>query len=171
MENVEYTKKAIFIGDEGVGKSNLVIRVADNVFTSSYITTIGIDFRIVYSNDKKIKLQLWDTAGQERFSAIVQSYFKGSNIIVYVFSVDNRESFTNIEKYIKKTDEHCDSKIEKLLIGNKTDISDRQVTIDEAEAWALEHDMAYLDFSAKNDVREILLSKLTEVAEKHQLNN
>ena len=171
MENFEYMKKVLFIGDAGVGKTNLVLRVADDEFTPSYITTIGIDFKIVYSNDKKIKLQLWDTAGQERFSTIVRSYFKGSNIIVYVFSVDDRESFTNIDKYVKKTEENCDSKIEKLLIGNKTDISGRQVTIDEAEAWALEHDMAYLDISAKNDLREILLSKLTEVAEKHQLNN
>ena len=58
MENYEFMKKAIFIGDEGVGKSNLVYRVANNLFASSYITTIGIDFRIVYSNDNKIKLQL-----------------------------------------------------------------------------------------------------------------
>ena len=52
-----------------VGKSSILLRYADDSFSSSFITTIGIDFKIKsiqLDDDKKVKLQIWDTAGQER---------------------------------------------------------------------------------------------------------
>ncbi len=60
--------KLVLIGDSGVGKSCLLLRFADDKFTNSYITTIGVDFRFktIPVNNKTIKLQIWDTAGQER---------------------------------------------------------------------------------------------------------
>lgn len=62
--------KLVLIGDSGVGKSCLLLRFADDQFTDSYITTIGVDFRFktIPVNGKTIKLQIWDTAGQERYA-------------------------------------------------------------------------------------------------------
>lgn len=59
----------------GVGKSSLLLRFADNTFSGSYITTIGVDFKIktVTLNGQKVKLQIWDTAGQERFRTITST--------------------------------------------------------------------------------------------------
>lgn len=59
----------------GVGKSSLLLRFADNTFTGSYITTIGVDFKIrtVEIDGERIKLQIWDTAGQERFRTITST--------------------------------------------------------------------------------------------------
>lgn len=59
----------------GVGKSSLLLRFADNTFSGSYITTIGVDFKIrtVEINGEKVKLQIWDTAGQERFRTITST--------------------------------------------------------------------------------------------------
>jgi small GTP-binding protein len=56
----------------GVGKSCLLLRFAEDSYTPSFITTIGIDFKIrtIELDGKKIKLQIWDTAGQERFRTI-----------------------------------------------------------------------------------------------------
>lgn len=56
----------------GVGKSCLLLRFSDDSFTPSFITTIGIDFKIrtIELEGKRIKLQIWDTAGQERFRTI-----------------------------------------------------------------------------------------------------
>ena len=56
----------------GVGKSCLLLRFSDDSFTPSFITTIGIDFKIrtIELDGKRIKLQIWDTAGQERFRTI-----------------------------------------------------------------------------------------------------
>ena len=64
----DHLVKLLLIGDSGVGKSCLLLRFADSTFTSAYITTIGIDFKIknVEIGGKRVKLQVWDTAGQER---------------------------------------------------------------------------------------------------------
>lgn len=60
--------KLVLIGDSGVGKSCLLLRFADDSFTDSYISTIGVDFRFrtVKVGDAYVKLQIWDTAGQVR---------------------------------------------------------------------------------------------------------
>lgn len=60
----------------GVGKSSLLLRFADNTFSGSYITTIGVDFKIrtVEIDGQRVKLQIWDTAGQERFRTITSTY-------------------------------------------------------------------------------------------------
>ena len=160
-------KKILLVGDSQVGKSNLLIRVADDTFQDGYISTIGVDFKIITTDDGRFKLQIWDTAGQERFRTITKSYYRGAQIIVLVFSVNNRHSFENLEKHLKEVLDQCDSTIEKLLIGTKNDCSGREVSIDEAEKWALDHEMAYLDFSAKNDCQATLRSKFVEVVEKH----
>nr|XP_031362729.1 ras-related protein Rab-13 [Lonchura striata domestica] len=72
--------KLLLIGDSGVGKTCLVIRFAEDNFSSTYISTIGIDFKIrtVDIDGKKIKLQVWDTAGQERFKTITTAYYRGA---------------------------------------------------------------------------------------------
>jgi Ras-related protein Rab-8A len=83
----DYLIKLLLIGDSGVGKSCLLLRYSDDSFTSSFITTIGIDFKIksILIGESKIKLQIWDTAGQERFRTITTAYYRykhGSDDIV-----------------------------------------------------------------------------------------
>ena len=75
---------------QGVGKSCLLLRFSDDSFTPSFITTIGIDFKIrtIELDGKRIKLQIWDTAGQERFRTITTGkyYFKYVDYILkYIF--------------------------------------------------------------------------------------
>lgn len=65
----------LYVVVAGVGKSSLLLRFADNTFTGSYITTIGVDFKIrtVNIDGQRVKLQIWDTAGQERFRTITST--------------------------------------------------------------------------------------------------
>jgi small GTP-binding protein len=57
--------KLLLIGDSGVGKSCCLLRFSEDSFTPSFITTIGIDFKIrtIELDGKRVKLQIWDTAG------------------------------------------------------------------------------------------------------------
>ncbi|RZC77186.1 hypothetical protein C5167_001334 [Papaver somniferum] len=82
----------------GVGKSCLLLRFSDDSFTTSFITTIGIDFKIrtVELEGKRIKLQIWDTAGQERFRTITTAYYRGAMGILLVYDVTDESSFNSI---------------------------------------------------------------------------
>ena len=62
----DYLFKILLIGDSGVGKSCLLNRFTEDIFSENYISTIGVDFKIrtLDIDSKTIKLQIWDTAGQ-----------------------------------------------------------------------------------------------------------
>ncbi|EDL90834.1 RAB8A, member RAS oncogene family, isoform CRA_d [Rattus norvegicus] len=68
----DYLFKLLLIGDSGVGKTCVLFRFSEDAFNSTFISTIGIDFKIrtIELDGKRIKLQIWDTAGQERFRTI-----------------------------------------------------------------------------------------------------
>ena len=73
------------------------MRFCEDTFTPSFITTIGIDFKIrtLVLDGKKIKLQIWDTAGQERFRTITTAYYRGAMGILLVYDVTNMNSFNS----------------------------------------------------------------------------
>jgi small GTP-binding protein len=94
--------KLLLIGDSGVGKSCCLLRFSEDSFTPSFITTIGIDFKIrtIELDGKKVKLQIWDTAGQERFRTITTAYYRGAMGILLVYDVTDERSF-NSTKYLE----------------------------------------------------------------------
>uniref|UniRef100_A0AAQ4PK86 Uncharacterized protein n=1 Tax=Gasterosteus aculeatus aculeatus TaxID=481459 RepID=A0AAQ4PK86_GASAC len=95
----DYLFKLLLIGDSGVGKSCLLLRFADDTYTESYISTIGVDFKIrtIDMDSKTVKLQIWDTAGQERFRTITSSYYRGAHGIIIVYDVTDINTRFNIK--------------------------------------------------------------------------
>ena len=88
----------------GVGKSCLLLRYSDDSFTQSFITTIGIDFKIksiLINETTKVKLQIWDTAGQERFRTITTAYYRGAMGILLVYDVTDETSFMSVRNWMK----------------------------------------------------------------------
>eukprot|EP01084_Bolivina_argentea_P041807 77176_1 len=92
--------KLLIIGDSKVGKSCLLSRFSDDSFTVSFVTTIGIDFKIktVEIHGTRVKLQIWDTAGQERFRTITPAYYRGAMGILLVYDITDEQSFLNIRE-------------------------------------------------------------------------
>lgn len=78
-----------------MGKSCCLLRFSEDSFTPSFITTIGIDFKIrtIELDGKRVKLQIWDTAGQERFRTITTAYYRGAMGILLVYDVTDERSF------------------------------------------------------------------------------
>ena len=151
----DYLFKLLLIGDSGVGKSCLLLRFADDTYTESYISTIGVDFKIrtIELDGKTIKLQIWDTAGQERFRTITTSYFRGAQGIVLVYDVTDRRSFESIRNWISQIQQHADVHVNKILLGNKCDMLDEKVvSTEEGQKLATEFGMEFWETSAKNDV-------------------
>eukprot|EP01060_Flectonema_neradi_P027012 TRINITY_DN36652_c0_g1_i1.p1 TRINITY_DN36652_c0_g1~~TRINITY_DN36652_c0_g1_i1.p1 ORF type:complete len:215 (+),score=25.51 TRINITY_DN36652_c0_g1_i1:64-708(+) len=143
--------KIIIVGDPTVGKSSLLHQYTEADWNPSYITTIGVDFKsdTFEARGRVVKLQMWDTAGQERFKTIVASYYRGTHCVVLVFDVTNRESFEHIAFWKKEALEYAKPGVPMLLIGNKADLPTREVTLDEAEQFASDNGMKYIETSAK----------------------
>ncbi|KAB0396293.1 hypothetical protein E2I00_015528 [Balaenoptera physalus] len=128
--------KLLLIGDSGVGKTCLIIRFAEDNFNNTYISTIGIDFKIrtVDIEGKKIKLQVWDTAGQERFKTITTAYYRGAMGIILVYDITDEKSFENIQNWMKSIKENASAGVERLLLGNKCDMeAKRKVQKEQAD--------------------------------------
>jgi len=147
--------KLLLIGDSGVGKSCLLLRFAEDSFAPSFITTIGIDYKIrtVELDGKKIKLQIWDTAGQERFRTITTAYYRSAMGVLLVYDVTDDKSFANIKNWIRNIEQHAVENINKVLVGNKCDLVDKRI-IDTARGKALadEFKIAFYETSAKNSI-------------------
>jgi len=148
----DYLFKLVLIGDSGVGKSCLLLRFADDNFTDSYISTIGVDFRFrtITIDKKTVKLQIWDTAGQERFRTITSAYYRGADGIIMVYDVTSQESFDHVEEWLSEVDRYANENTSKLLLGNKADlIDDRQVAEETAHKFAEKLNIPFLETSAK----------------------
>ncbi|KAK3834640.1 MAG: ras family-domain-containing protein [Linnemannia elongata] len=151
----DYLIKLLLIGDSGVGKSCLLLRFSDDSFTPSFITTIGIDFKIrtIELDGKRIKLQIWDTAGQERFRTITTVYYRGAMGILLVYDVTDERSFSNIRNWFSNIEQHASEGVNKILIGNKCDMPDKKViSKDQGQALADEFGIKFLETSAKSNI-------------------
>jgi len=146
--------KLLIIGDSGVGKTCLLLRFCENNFTTSHLTTIGIDFKIktLDIDGRKIKMQIWDTAGQERFKTITQTYYKGAMGIILTYACNDRDSFNSIENWMKQIKQHANEKVCKILVGNKSDVSDRSVSYEEGKKLAESFGMKFFETSAKDSL-------------------
>ncbi|KAG8431888.1 hypothetical protein GDO86_019575 [Hymenochirus boettgeri] len=145
--------KLLLIGDSGVGKTCLVVRFSEDSFNTTYISTIGIDFKIRTTeiDGKKIKLQVWDTAGQERFKTITTAYYRGAMGIILVYDITDTRSFENIQNWMKSIKENAAAGVERMLLGNKCDMEyKRKVTIEQGEKLAKEHGIRFFETSAKS---------------------
>ncbi|ETN62758.1 ras-related protein Rab [Anopheles darlingi] len=163
--------KLLIIGDSGVGKSSLLIRFSDNTFSGSYITTIGVDFKIrtVLLNGERVKLQIWDTAGQERFRTITNTYYRGTHGVIVVYDVTNSESFGNVKRWLQEIESNCDV-VNKVLVGNKNDDPNRKVVLTEdAQRFANQMDIRLFETSAKDNINvEEMFLAITEQVLRHK---
>lgn len=147
--------KVIIIGDSGVGKSSILTTFLNETYRFDGFntpSTIGVDFgsKIVEIDKNKVKLMIWDTAGQERYLAITRCYFRGVNIALLVYSVDNRKSFLHLNNWInelRKGSTDCPI----VLVANKIDLIDKRVvTQEEGKQYALEQNIPYIETNIKD---------------------
>ncbi|KAI9788000.1 MAG: GTP-binding protein [Peltula sp. TS41687] len=153
--NYDFLIKLLLIGDSGVGKSCCLLRFSEDSFTPSFITTIGIDFKIrtIDLDGKRVKLQIWDTAGQERFRTITTAYYRGAMGILLVYDVTDERSFNNIRTWFSNVEQHASEGVSKILIGNKCDWEEkRAVSTERGQQLADELGVPFLEVSAKANI-------------------
>ncbi|XP_029006755.1 ras-related protein rab7 [Betta splendens] len=152
------TLKIILIGNSGVGKSSFMNRYVNHRFTNMYRATIGTDFfsKLLTVDGISVTMQIWDTAGTERFQSLGTPLYRGAHCCLLVFDVTSKASFLALEAWKKEflvQGEPMDpSHFPFIVLGNKTDLSDREVSGRMARQWCEDTGAEYFEGSAKDDV-------------------
>ena len=169
--NFDLSFKLIVIGDSGVGKSCLTNNAVKNIFDDSYNATVGFEFFTfnVKINDKIVKLQIWDTCGQELYSSLITHFYRNSSLAVMVYAINNKESFDNIEMWLRGLRTHSNPDAKVFLIGNKIDLeNERQITKEQGEQLAKDNKInGFMEASAKTGVnaQQIFIQAATTLYE------
>ncbi|KAI0748404.1 ras-domain-containing protein [Daedaleopsis nitida] len=161
-----YVLKFIITGDAAVGKSSLLVRLTDQRFLANPDPTLGVEFGskliTIPEENKVVKLQCWDTAGTESFRSITRSYYRGAAGCLLVYDVTSRQSYVNARSWLADVREHADPHLTCILVGNKVDLCmedpsapgppkrKREVSTEEAELWAKEEGLLFVEASAKS---------------------
>lgn len=157
LNEYDHLFKVKVIGDNGTGKSCILLRYCDDTYTESYISTKGIDFklRILDINDKKIKLQMWDTESRERFRTIGgdSSSYRGTHAVIVVFDVTDQASFNNVKNWLLECDRYTPEKTLRYIVGNKCElVSKTVVDYSTANKFARQRGLKYFECSSKYSI-------------------
>ncbi|KAG2360867.1 P-loop containing nucleoside triphosphate hydrolase protein [Suillus spraguei] len=138
--------------------SCLLLRFADDTYTESYISTIGVDFKIrtIELEGKTVKLQI------ERFRTITSSYYRGAHGIIVVYDVTDNDTFTNVKQWLQEIDRYASEGVNKLLVGNK------MVEYSVAKEFADQLTIPFLETSAKNatNVEQAFLTMAKQIKDR-----
>eukprot|EP01112_Ceratiomyxa_fruticulosa_P011675 TRINITY_DN3190_c0_g1_i1.p1 TRINITY_DN3190_c0_g1~~TRINITY_DN3190_c0_g1_i1.p1 ORF type:complete len:197 (-),score=30.83 TRINITY_DN3190_c0_g1_i1:63-653(-) len=150
-----HTLKFVLIGESGTGKSSLCMRYADDYYTDSFISTIGVDFKIktVQLDEKLLKIQIWDTAGQERFRNITRAYYRGAHGVLITYDSTNRMSFERVQEWFNDVTHSTSQTAAIILVATKIDkVRERQVSSAEGKALAAKINNQFIETSSKDNV-------------------
>uniref|UniRef100_UPI00398F5D55 RAB3D, member RAS oncogene family, a n=1 Tax=Pristiophorus japonicus TaxID=55135 RepID=UPI00398F5D55 len=153
-QNFDYMFKLLIIGNSSVGKTSFLFRYADDSFTSAFVSTVGIDFKVktVYRNEKRVKLQIWDTAGQERYRTITTAYYRGAMGFLLMYDITNQDSFNAVHDWATQIKTYSWDNAQVILVGNKSDLEDdRVVPTEDGRRLADELGFEFFEASAKEN--------------------
>lgn len=150
--NQESILKIVLLGDDNTGKTTFATRFKTGLYKPPLTTSIGVDFTFKHISleRRNIKAQIWDTVGQEGFRKISFLYCTNAHGIILFFDVSCRSSFLSLPSIIKSVKNYNNQNAEILIIGNKCDLENRQVGTDEANAFAENNNLKYMEASSKN---------------------
>jgi small GTP-binding protein len=137
--NFDLSFKLIVIGDSGVGKSSLTNNGIKKIFNETYNATVGFEFFTfnVKMNDKVVKLQIWDTCGQELYRSLITNFYRNTSLAVMVYAINSKETFDDIDMWLRELRTHSNPDAKVFLIGNKVDLeNEREVKKEQGEEFS-----------------------------------
>lgn len=145
--------KVVLLGEGRVGKTSLVLRYVNNVFSENQQTTIQASFlsKRLALGDTTVNLAIWDTAGQERFHALGPIYYRDADGALLVYDTTDRDSFAKVKMWVQELRKMVGPDIVLCIAGNKIDLAkDRAVDHEQAEEYAQSVGALHCLTSARN---------------------
>eukprot|EP00668_Euglena_longa_P011507 GGOE01013913.1.p1 GENE.GGOE01013913.1~~GGOE01013913.1.p1 ORF type:complete len:198 (-),score=29.85 GGOE01013913.1:272-865(-) len=145
--------KLVLLGEAGVGKSSIVLRLIKGEYVEFQHSTVGASFfrHSITQDGHTIQFDIWDTAGQERYKSLASMYYRGAAAGLVVYDITSRDSFDRAKYWVRELQNNGSPDIVIALTGNKCDLEgERKVSVEEAQAYATEKGILHLETSAKN---------------------
>ena len=175
--NCDLTFKIIIIGEAGVGKSCLTLRITKNNFIEKYNPTIGFENHSLYfkKNEKIFKFDIWDTCGQETYRSLIKSYYQNTSLAILVYSIDDENSYNKLNMWLNDLKSFCDEKIKIFLVGNKIDLEDkRKISTEVGYKYYQKNNLnKFYEVSAKNgdNIKELFIEGAIILYNEYYKNN
>lgn len=159
MQSPKNKVKIIIVGESGVGKTCIALHFISGKFSDKKAPTIAAGFcrEKIKIGDKELDLSIWDTAGQEVYRGLTSQYYRDAKIALIVFDLSNISTLNSVGEWHKRVSEINKSNVVCMLVGNKSDLPNRQVTREMVEAKASEIKALYQESSAStgDGIKEI----------------
>ena len=128
------------------------LRFIDNTFSENLLTTLGVELfkKVVNIHGIFYQIKIWDTCGQERLRALTTNYYRNADGIMLLFDLTQVNTFNNIPNWIESVQEKVQDQLPLVIVGNKTDLPDHQVTSDMIKNLSKKYDVEVFKTSAKN---------------------
>ena len=147
--------KVILVGESGTGKTSLInVAIGEKFDPNSQSTLLSTFVPKKYErNGKNYTLNIWDTAGQEKFRAMTKIFTKNSKIVIFVYAINNRESFEIMKTYwVKSIKESLGDEPIIGIVGNKSDLFlEEKVKEEEGKEFANHLNVNFKLVTAKED--------------------
>lgn len=164
--------KVVLVGDSGVGKSCLLQRYCEDLYSERHTSTIGVDYRSrkVCIGKQTFTAQIYDTAGQERFRAISASYYRKAQGVMIVIDLTCAKSVNGTKRWLQELRKNCSTDICTALLANKADLP-WAVQPQVLEDLAAQSSLPLLKVSAKTgeNVEQAFEALIARIVTTHQI--
>ena len=125
--NINNYVKIILLGESHVGKTSLISAFNGDKFEEDIISTICFSSikKDITINNIKYKIEIWDTAGQERYRSVNQLFIKGSQIVIFVYDITNKDSFSKLSFWVNYVRDLLSIDVVYGVVGNKMDLFEK----------------------------------------------
>jgi len=128
--------KLVLVGQTSVGKTCIVKKTTTGSFSEDSVPTLGASYvsKLVTIGSVDVRLQIWDTAGQEKYRGMTPMYYRGAQVALLVYCINDKSSFEGIDGWLTSLRDNADPDIILFLVGNKCDLElSRAVTTEEGQ--------------------------------------
>ena len=147
--------KCVFLGDEGIGKTSLIVRYTKGIFLQYSESTIGCSFNAkpMKIDDLDVRLDIWDTAGQERYRSMMPMYYRNADIVFLCVDLSKHTVIKTFNSWLKELNNNNDNKDNRVLclVGTKFDLKNDVVMNDIDYILNRHPEIKFIETSSKNN--------------------